>query len=97
MHTHKHAEGNDLGTLAEDARALMAATVDVAGDKVTEARKRLNSALESAKNMAGNIRDKAVVGANATDKAIHENPYKAIGIAVAAGVLLGYLLARRRR
>ena len=35
---------NDLGTLAEDARALMAATADVAGEKVGEARKRLAAA-----------------------------------------------------
>ncbi len=34
-----------MGTLAEDARALMAATADVAGDKVTEARKRLAATL----------------------------------------------------
>ena len=37
---------NDMGRLAEDAQALMAATVDVAGEKVTEARKRLAAALE---------------------------------------------------
>ena len=30
-----------MGTLAEDARALMAATADVAGEEVGEARKRL--------------------------------------------------------
>ena len=36
-----------MGTLAEDARALMAATADVAGEKVGEARKRLAAALES--------------------------------------------------
>lgn len=96
MHTRKHAEANDLGTLAEDARALMTATADVAGDKVAEARKRLHSALERAKEMAGVIRDKAVDGAKATDKAIHENPYKAIGIAIGVGAIVGYILARRR-
>ena len=40
-----------LGTLAEDARALMAATADVAGEKVGEARKRLAAALERAKEI----------------------------------------------
>ena len=86
---------NDLSTLAEDARALMAATVDVAGDKVAEARKRLTAALDRAKEIAGNVRDKAVEGAKATDEAIHENPYKAIAIGVGVGAILGYLLARR--
>jgi ElaB/YqjD/DUF883 family membrane-anchored ribosome-binding protein len=79
MDKHKHAVGNDLGTLAEDARALMAATVDVAGEKVGEARKRLAAALESGREMAGNIRDKAVAGIKATDEAVREHPYKGRG------------------
>ena len=85
-----------MGTLAEDARALMAATVDVAGEKVGEARKRLAAALERAKELAGTVRDKAVAGAKATDEAVREHPYQAIGIALGVGVLLGYLVARRR-
>jgi len=95
MDKHKHAPSNDMGTLAEDARALMAATVDVAGEKVAEARKRLAAALESAKEIAGNIRDKAVAGAKATDEAVHEHPYKAIAISAGLGAIFGYILARR--
>ena len=86
---------SETGQLAEDARALMAATADVAGDKVGEARKRLAAALERAKEIAANVRDKAVAGAKATDQAVHENPYKAIAVGVGVGAILGYLLARR--
>jgi ElaB/YqjD/DUF883 family membrane-anchored ribosome-binding protein len=96
MNKHTHAPHNDLGTLAEDARALMAATADVAGEKVGEARKRVAAALESAKEIAGNLRDKAVAGAKATDEAVHEHPYKAIAIGVGVRVLIGFLIARRR-
>ena len=95
MNKPTEAISNDIGTLAEDARALMTATADVAGEKVGEARKRLAAALESAKHIAANVRDKAVEGAKATDKAVHEHPYQAIGIAVGVGVLIGYLVARR--
>jgi ElaB/YqjD/DUF883 family membrane-anchored ribosome-binding protein len=95
MTKHTQATGNDMGTLAEDARALMAATADVAGEKVGEARKRLAAALDSAKEIAGRVRDKAVEGANAADEAVRENPYQAIGIAFGVGALLGYLVARR--
>ena len=77
--------------LAEDARALMAATADVAGEKVGEARKRLAAALESAKEIAGSVRDKAVAGAKAADEAVHEHPYQAIAIGVGVGAILGYL------
>ena len=45
MNKQTQAISNDMGALAEDARALMAATADVAGEKVGEARKRLAAAL----------------------------------------------------
>ena len=84
-----------MGTLAEDARALMAATADVAGEKVSEARKRLAAALDSAKEIAGRVRDKAVEGAHAADKTLRDNPYQTIGIAFGVGALIGYLVALR--
>ena len=85
----------DLNSLADDARALMAATADVAGEKVGEARNRLAAALERGKVMYGRVRDKAVEGAKATDEAVHEHPYQAIAIGVGVGAILGYILARR--
>jgi ElaB/YqjD/DUF883 family membrane-anchored ribosome-binding protein len=87
--------GNDLGTLAEDARALMAATADVAGDKVSEARKRLAAALEGGKELYGRVRDKTVAGAKARNEAVREHPYKAMGIAFGVGMLVGVFVARR--
>ncbi len=86
-----------MDTLAEDAHALMTATAHVAGEKVEEARERLAAALESAKEMAGQVRDKAVAGAKATDEAIRDNPYKAIAIGAAAGALIGFLMGRTSR
>jgi ElaB/YqjD/DUF883 family membrane-anchored ribosome-binding protein len=86
---------NDIGSLAEDARALMAATADVAGEKVGAARNRLASALERAREIAGNVRDKAVAGAKVTDQTIRENPYQAIAIGVGVGAIIGFMLARR--
>ena len=95
MNKHTQAASHDIGSLAEDARALMAATADVAGEKVGEARNRLAAALERGKEIAGNIRDKAVAGAKATDETIRENPYQAIAIGVGVGALVGFLVARR--
>jgi ElaB/YqjD/DUF883 family membrane-anchored ribosome-binding protein len=46
---------------------------------------------------AKNARVKAVAGAKATDKAIRNNPYKAVGVAVGAGLIAGALLTRRGR
>src|SRR5271169_733926 len=95
MEKQTQATSSDMGTLAEDARALLAATADVAGEKVGEARKRLAAALDSAKDVAGRVRDKAGEGAKAADEAVREHPYQAIAIGVGVGAILGYLVARR--
>ena len=95
MNKETQAIGNDVGQLAEDARALMAATADVAGEKVGEARKRLAAALERGKEIAGCVRDKAVAGAKVADQTVRENPYQAIAIGVGVGAIIGYLIARR--
>jgi len=86
---------NDVGQLAEDTRALISATADVAGDKVGEARKRLAAALESGKEMYGRVREQAVEGAKVADQTIRENPYQTIAIGVGVGALIGYLVARK--
>jgi ElaB/YqjD/DUF883 family membrane-anchored ribosome-binding protein len=95
MNKQTQATDNDLGTLAEDARALMAATADVAGEKVGEARKRLAAALENSRQIFGRVRDKAVEGAKVADQTVRENPYQAIAIALGVGAVIGYLAARR--
>ena len=95
MNKQTHAVSDAMGTLAEDARNLMTATADVAGEKVGEARKRLAAALERSKEIYGRVREKAVEGAKAADEAVHEHPYQAIGIALGVGAILGYLVSRR--
>jgi ElaB/YqjD/DUF883 family membrane-anchored ribosome-binding protein len=95
MNKQAQAINDDLEQLAEDARALMAATADVAGEKVGEARKRLGAALERGKELAGCVRDKAIEHAKAADEAVHEHPYQAIAIGIGVGALVGYLLGRR--
>ena len=89
-----HRDHNDMGTLAEDARALMAATADVAGEKVAEARKRLAAALERGKEIAERVRDKTVEKARAVDETVHEHPYLVMGLAFGVGVFIGVLVAR---
>ena len=76
---------------------MLAATADVAGEKVAEARKRLNKALDQGREVYDDMRERAVDGAKAADEFIRENPYAAIGIGVGVGVLIGLLLHGRRR
>jgi ElaB/YqjD/DUF883 family membrane-anchored ribosome-binding protein len=95
MNKQTQAISNDMSRLAEDAGALMAATADVAGEKVVEARRRLAAALESGKEIYGRVREKAIEKAKAVDETVHEHPYQTMGIAFGVGVLIGVLVTRR--
>src|ERR1019366_2005 len=86
---------NDLGTLAKDARSLITATTDVATQKLGEVRQRVVETVESAEETARRVRDQAVDYAKTADKAVREHPYKAVGIALGVGAILGYLMSRR--
>jgi ElaB/YqjD/DUF883 family membrane-anchored ribosome-binding protein len=81
--------------LMEDAQALLAATAHVAEEIVVEARKRLTAAIEKGKETWNNVQEKAIAGAKATDQVIRDNPYKALGVALGVGAIIGYLLRRR--
>ena len=95
MEKQKQTMADYMGRLTEDAEGLVAATADVAGEKVKEARQRLAAALDSGKEIYEHVRDKAIEGAKATDQVVRENPYPALGMAFGAGALLGYLLSRQ--
>jgi len=90
-----HGIKESAQNIAEDTRNLLAATADVAEEKVVEARNRLSAALAAAKDTYVAVQKKAVEGAKATDKVIHEKPYHAMGVAFGIGALVGYLIARR--
>jgi ElaB/YqjD/DUF883 family membrane-anchored ribosome-binding protein len=99
MKTTTNATNKDRETgehLMEDAQALLAATAHLAEEKVIEARHRLTAAIEKGKETLQAMQERAIAGAKATDVVIRENPYKAIGVALGVGVVIGYLLARRR-
>lgn len=55
----------------------------------------IGTLVEQSKELIGNVRDRAVAGAKATHKAVNENPYKAITIALGIGAALGFLLGNR--
>ena len=86
---------DDLNALADDARALMAATANVAEEQVVQARQRLAAALKRGQKVYDRVRDEAVAELEATNQSVHEHPYPAIGLAFGVGVVLGCLASRR--
>jgi ElaB/YqjD/DUF883 family membrane-anchored ribosome-binding protein len=99
MKTHTNASNKSHGSgenLVEDAEALLAATAHVAEETVKEARNRLTAAIEKGREAFEVVQERAIAGAKATDLVIRENPYRALGVALGTGLVVGYLLGRRR-
>ena len=95
MKTDTNGIRESVDNITDDARSLLSATADVAGEKVEQARNRLASAMSAAKDTCVAAQKKAVESAKEADKVIRNNPYQAIGIAFGVGALVGFLLSRR--
>ena len=95
MNKHTPTTYKDLDTFAEDAQALLAATEDMAEEKVVEARQRLSAALDKGKKAWGQFQKKAGDGARIADESIREHPYETVALAFGVGAVVGFLLTRR--
>ena len=89
----------DLKVVVADAEELLRATAAQAGEKVSAARERIQASLATAKVKLTDAErvlvDKTKETAKAADEYVRENPWQAVGIAAAAGLVLGVLISRR--
>lgn len=90
---------SDLKVVVADAEEILRATAGAAGDKVGELRERITVRLRDAKERLQDaeaaLLDKTKAAARATDDFVHEQPWKAVGVAAALGLALGVLIGRR--
>jgi ElaB/YqjD/DUF883 family membrane-anchored ribosome-binding protein len=90
----------DFRLVVSDTEELLRATAGVAGDKVSAARERIQENLDSAKARLAKAEEEFVAkskeAAKATDEYVHDNPWKAVGIGTAVGVIVGMLIGRGR-
>ena len=84
----------DLGAALREGEAAIKAGI---GEDGHDLRAKLKSAIEKAKVLYERLEEKTVAAAKATDHAVHEHPYQAIGIAFGLGLLVGVLAMRSRR
>jgi len=89
----------DLSAVVTDAEELLKATASQTGERIIAARAKAEESLKVAKTRIADAQeallDKAKVAAKEADAYVHENPWKAAGIAAAAGLLIGALISRR--
>ena len=89
----------DFRTMITDSEDLLKAAATVSGEGFTAARTKFEEKLKSAKATLADasqpVFDKTRETAAAADDYVHGNPWTVIGVAIAAGVLLGFLAAKR--
>ncbi len=90
---------DDLKTIVNDAEALLQATAQVSGEGFAAERAKYAEKFKQAKirlaEAEQRVVEKAKQAAAATDNYVHDNPWTAVGVAAAVGMLIGFLAARR--
>jgi ElaB/YqjD/DUF883 family membrane-anchored ribosome-binding protein len=90
---------DDVKGVIDDAEALVQATADLGGEKLTAIRDRAEQSLKAVQARMTGARDAVVnrtrAEVDAADLYVHENPWRSIGMAAGAGFLFGALLCRR--
>ncbi|MBM3344555.1 MAG: DUF883 domain-containing protein [Betaproteobacteria bacterium] len=90
---------SDLKTVFADMDEYLRATASHTGEKIGVMRERLQEQLHHAKDRLADTRDvvvdKTKHAARATDEYVHDNPWRAVGIAAGVGLIVGLLIGRR--
>lgn len=90
---------SDLKQLVDEADQLLQSAQRSGNGQFSATREKFEDQLRQARAQLDRLEQSAVDNARraarATDLAVHEHPYSAMGIAAAAGVLIGMLIARR--
>jgi ElaB/YqjD/DUF883 family membrane-anchored ribosome-binding protein len=91
----------DLQAVIADAESLLRATAHQAGEKVHEARAQAEESILAARKRLGQLKKTALKRGGElveeTDDYVHENPWRVIGMAAGAGLLVGLLCSLNRR
>ena len=90
---------SDLRAVVADSEELLRATAGAADERAAAARARVEESLRVAKGkieeLDSQMLDRLNQAVKAADEYVHEHPWGAVGIAAAAGLLVGVLIARR--
>jgi ElaB/YqjD/DUF883 family membrane-anchored ribosome-binding protein len=92
---------SDVSKAISGAEDMLAQAASSTGEKAAELRAR---ALEQLKALRGRVQEaqelalrRSKEAARATDEYVHDNPWRAIGVAAGVGVLIGLLIGSSRR
>ena len=97
--TSTEAGRRDLRAVLSDMDDYLRATASQTGEKIGVIRERLQEQMQKTKERLADTRevvvDKTKQAARATDDYVHDNPWRAVGVAAAVGLVVGLLIGRR--
>lgn len=97
--TGSNAVSREVHGFLADVEDLITATTSLTGEDLARAKARLSArvtaAKESVAKVGGEIADRTRDAAKATDGYVRNQPWQAVGIGAALGMLIGFVLARR--
>ena len=89
----------DIKAVISDAEEILKATADQTGEKIAGLRARVQERMHAARLRLADAEAvlvaKTRAAAQAADTYVHENPWKAVGVAAGVGFLVGFILGRR--
>ena len=89
----------DIQNVVSDTQELLKTMENEGGAQFDAARARAKSTIDSARKTLGdlqkNVQDSARMAVKTTDGYVRDNPWQAVGISVAVGAVLGFLISRR--
>lgn len=95
----KEQLATELRDFVSEAESLIRAVAKHGGEELSDARERFEARIKLAKLELEKaeiaLLSKARTAAKATDRYVHENPWKTAGIAGGIGFLVGMLLSKR--
>jgi len=90
---------DDFSAMLTEAEDLLKRAGNETGERAKDLRAQVEAKLLSAKlqlqELEGEAMDRAKAAARVTDDYVHDNPWGAIGVAAAAGFLIGLMINRR--
>ena len=90
---------DDFATVLAEAEEMLKRAATETGDKARDLRSQVETKLLRAKlrlqEIEGEAVDRAKAAARVTDDYVHDNPWQAIGVAAAIGLVIGLMLNRR--
>jgi ElaB/YqjD/DUF883 family membrane-anchored ribosome-binding protein len=91
--------GRDIQNVVSEAQDLLKTVKDEGASRLEDVKSKVASQYDAARDKFGEIQATVQDGAKAamttSDQYVRGNPWRAVGIAAAAGALIGFLASRR--